>query len=305
MARHAPVTILLSAAAMVLLAAALALLSPETALVGVASLVCIQALLMTRSAYALLPLLAIAVAYHAFSSVPLGVGSIAVYPTDVALVGALLLWLVFYSLRGQPLFIPKGHQYVLLLCVVLVEPIAIGLIQGAALQSVLAPARVLAYYASFLVFVSLIKDRRGASNVLVMVLALSSVAALYLVYTRASGIVWVNGMSEVQLSAGNVSRGYGWWSATPWYPAGCLIALSFAWLSKATLKTRVAAALIALALMIATLSTLIRGDTIALAVGIAVVSIYALRAANLSQAAQITRHAGNRRDPCVRFCLSS
>lgn len=154
MARHVPVTILLSAAAMVLLAAALALLSPETALVGVASLVCIQALLMTRSAYALLPLLAIAVAYHAFSSVPLGLGSIAVYPTDMALVGALLLWLIFYSLRGQPLFIPKGHQYVLLLCVVLVEPIAIGLIQGAALQSVLAPARVLAYYASFLVFVS-------------------------------------------------------------------------------------------------------------------------------------------------------
>lgn len=280
-------TLLLPGALLGLVAISVAFFSPWIALAGVASLLLMQTLLVVRSAYSLLPLLAAAVLFQPLSGRPLSVATVTVYPIDLALVMIGLLWLALRIKRKQPLVFPKGHGYLLLICVALVEPMVVGLARANGLQSAIAPARGVAYYLSVYVLIWLIKDARGAMRVLAMILALSCVAALYLVYTRIQGIAWVNGMSGVQLSNGTtVSRGYGWWSATPWYPAGSLVALSYAWLSDATGARRLIAGSLALALMVATLSTLIRGDLVALLAGVVLISLQALGVSRLSKVAR-------------------
>jgi hypothetical protein len=210
--------------------------------------------------------------------VSLSVAGIAIQPIDVALACVLVATLLYglAVVRWKPA--PRPLWPILALILLLAWPIVFGMLRGHELQTVMFQGRVVAYYALFFVYWQLIPDRRVSANLVLVVVGFAAVAAVYGLVARAAGWQWVSGMSGVVTAQGlTLSRGFGWWSAFPWYVWGAVAAFAYAWLGRASRRRRVFMALLSLALVASCLLTLIRGDVVGLALGLAVVVYAGLR----------------------------
>ena len=255
-------------------------------LVLVIGLVAVALALVMPTEWAVIPLLLTAVLEDPISKLGLSLSTIAIDPADLGVVFVCVYLVVLTASRRSQLRVPRGHQAVLLLIVLLAMPIMTGLAHGHYWQTAFSGGKAALYYSSFYVCWLLIPSRRAANRILMVILGLAIGAAAYLLVARVQGWQWENLMSQVWTTQGTVSRGYGLWSATPWYPAGCLIALSYAWLSPATIGRRVLSLTAAAALLVATLSTLLRGDVVALSAGLLVVILASLGPGRLAAAAR-------------------
>ena len=236
--------------------------------------------------YAVVPLLLTAILEDPFSKLGLHLFTITIDPEDLGLVFILTYLVVLTASRRFHLRLPRGHGAVLLLVAVLAIPVMTGLAHGYYWQTSLSAGKVAFYYLFFYACWLLIPSRAAANRILIVILGLALAAAAYLLLARVRGYEWESGMSQVFTTQGTVSRGYGLSSATPWYPTGCLIAVAYAWLSRATVRRRVLALLAAAALLVATFSTLIRGDAVAVSVGLLVVLVASFGPGRLAAAAR-------------------
>ena len=239
----------------------------------VVALVLVMPTVAMPTELAVIPLLVAAVLTAPLSRLGLGLGSITIDPTDVGLAVACVYLLVLTTSRRFEWRVPPGHRVVLLLVVFLAVPTLTGLARGHYWQSALTGGKTAFYYLCFYVVWLLIPTKRAANRILLVILGIAIAATAYVLVARLEGLQWQNAMSSVSTNLGTVSRGYGLWSATSWYPAGCLIAVSYAWLSSATLGRRLLCAAAAAALLVATLSTLIRSDVVAISAGFLVITL--------------------------------
>jgi O-Antigen ligase len=242
--------------------------------------------LMVPTDFAVIPLLLTAILEAPISRLGLHLFSITIDPEDLGLVFAITYLIVLTASRRFQLRVPRGSSSVLLLIVMLAMPIVTGVAHGHYWQTSFAGGKVAFYYPCVYGCWLLIPSRRAANRILIVILGLALAAAAYLLIARVRGYQWESGMSGVPTTQGAVSRGYGMWSATPWYPIGCLIALAYAWLSHATVRRRVLALVAAAALLVATLSTLIRGDVVAISAGLLVLVLASLGPGRLAAAAR-------------------
>lgn len=166
---------------------------------------------------------------------------------------------------------------VLVLSLVLAYPIVIGLAEGRAVESVLRQGRVAVYWASFFLVWQLVWNRRAARNLLLLISWLVGLGAAYALLAHVMGWEWENAMSVWVLGDQVISRGFGWWSAMPWYPYGAVIAIAYAWLSDAPRARRWPMGALGVALVVATLSTYIRGDLVGLLAGLSAVAALSWR----------------------------
>ena len=225
--------------------------------------------LVTRAAW-LYPLIVFAAGYQPLiARGRLGVGTVAVEPTDIGIAIALCAAAVLWFRRGHPLSLRPEFLLVAGLVAVLFAPVFIGLADGHSWQSSLYPARAAAALLVFFATWELVRDGAAAARVLTCVLVVALVGAAAGALAHVMGWQWSNAMSTVVTTAeGTISRGYGWWSAMPWYVYGSIVAVGIALLARTTPWRRRAAWVAAALLALSTVSTLIRGDFLGLVAGI-------------------------------------
>ena len=234
-------------------------------------------LILAAPHHTLLPLLVTSVAYQAFvEAFPLTVGGVFVEPTYIALAFLVTGVLLFAFRRPGPAGRAPIATEVGLFVAVLCVPALVGVVGGHELQSVLRAGRPAAFYAAFFVAWYLIRSECQVRWVMWAVAYLGLLAGGYLVLSRLMGWQWSNGMSLVELSSGVVSRGYGWWSAMPWYVYSSLILMAFAVHSREPRRVRMWALAGSALMLVAVISTFVRGDFVGFLGGAAVVSLSAV-----------------------------
>ena len=208
---------------------------------------------------------------------PLVVGGITVEPIDMGLFCVCAVMLLESLIRTEWKPLPRPVWPMVTLILVLAWPIVVGFYAGNAFQSVMFQGRVAAYYVLFFAYWQLIPTKRIAANLLHTMVGIAVIAAAYGLLTHILGWQWQAGWSSVPTSQGNISRGYGWWSAMPWYVWGAIICAAYSWLSSASTGRRVVMACISGLLVVSTLSTFIRGDLVGIVLGFCFVAFVGLR----------------------------
>jgi alpha-L-fucosidase len=240
----------------------------------------LRRVLLTREAW-LLPLIIAAAAYHPLTSKGrLTIGPVAIEPTDIGIGLAILAALVLAIRRGRPKRLRSGQLLVAGIIVLLFAPVFVGMADGHTWQSSFysarAPFALLVFFATW----ELVRDVTAAVRVLTYVLVMALVGAFVGAFAHVVGWQWSNAMSVVITeSSGVLSRGYGWWSAMPWYVYGAVVAVTYALLAQSTRRRRCLAWAAAALLAFSTVSTLIRGDLLGLLAGTACVAALVLGAA--------------------------
>jgi hypothetical protein len=210
----------------------------------------------------------------------LTLGRVTLLPIDIGLacVGTVVILEALVRTHWKP--VPRPLWPMATLILLLAMPIFVGLYKGYGVQSVMYQGRVAVYYTMFFAYWQLIPHKRIATNLLSVIVAIAAIGATYGLVAHAMGWQWQNGMSNVPTSSGSLSRGYGWWSAMPWYVWGAVIAFAYAWLSSASSGRRLVAGCVAGALVVSSLSTFIRSDFVGMVLGFVVVVLFGLRDAS-------------------------
>ncbi len=226
----------------------------------------------------LFPVIIVAAAYDPLTSLGhISLGSVGIEPTDVAIAVALIAALVFLLRDDRKTQVRPEHVLVAGIIALFVCPVFIGVADGHSWQSSVYGARVAFAQLLFFAGCVLVPNHKAGARVLGVVLLTALVGAAYGVLARAMGWEWDNSMSVVATGSGSVlSRGYGWWSAMPWYAYGSVVAVALALLGTMSSRLRWAAWLGAAFLAASTVSTLIRGDLLGLVIGAASLGAFAV-----------------------------
>jgi hypothetical protein len=207
----------------------------------------------------------------------LRMGNVTLQPIDIALFFVLSVVLLEALVRTDWKPVPRPIWPMVTLILLLSWPIALGMTKGYGFQSIMYQGRVAVYYALFFAYWQLIPNKRIATHLLLTMIAIAVVGAAYGLFAHIMGFQWHNGMSNVPTSMGDLSRGFGWWSAMPWYVWGATIALAYAWLSTASFGKRLTMACVCGALVVSSLSTFMRSDLVGMVFGFGVVILFGLR----------------------------
>ena len=217
----------------------------------------------------LLPLCVASVGYSLWMALGQAhVGSVAVDPLDVGLAVAFVAWAVVLFRRG--IVDPTPTVWLAAVCIVgvLCTPVLIGFAQGHDWQSVLREARVAASYSLLAIAPQLLKDRRSAERLMLMLMGLTIAAAGFAFASLVFGWQWQSGLAQVPTSFGIVNRGYGLPSAIPWYCVGALLCLAYAFFADGDRWWRGGAGVAGIGLSGVTIATLVRGNYVALLAGL-------------------------------------
>jgi hypothetical protein len=229
-------------------------------------------------AIGIVPMMLVAALFQPLSQIsPVAVGTITVEPIDVGLFCVFVVVLLESLSRTEWKPVPRPMWPMVTLILVLAWPIVVGSYKGNGFQSVMYQGRVAVYYVLFFAYWQLIPSKRVAANLLHTMTGIAVIAAAYGLLAHIAGWQWQNSMSTVPTSQGTLSRGYGWWSAMPWYVWGAIIAGAYSWLSSASSGRRIVMACVSGLLVVSSLSTLIRGDVIGMVLGFCVVAFVGLR----------------------------
>ena len=218
---------------------------------------------------ALLPLCAVSVGYSLWMALGQAhVGSVAVDPLDVGLAVAVVSWAVVLFRKG--IVDPTPTTWLAAACIVgvLCTPVLIGLAQGHDWQSVFRDGRVAASYSLLAIAPQLLKDRRSAERLMVMIMGLTTAAAGFAAASLLFGWHWQSGLAAVPTSFGIINRGYGLPSAIPWYCVGTLLCLAYVAFSEGSRGRKTAVGVAGIALAGVTLATLVRSNYVALLAGL-------------------------------------
>lgn len=220
-----------------------------------------------RLLLATIPLLVGALLYQPLSELGLRAGSITIEPIDLPLLIALGV--------GLPEAIRRRHSYwrtpetaaFIGIALVFLAPVFIGLAAGNDWQSVFRDARLFVAYISFFAILPLINDRRQITLLLWVVFWLVVVAAGFGAVAWVAGMEWASGMSVVPTKKGDLSRGFGWWSAMPWYPLGVVIGMAFVAMTDRALLRRASVLALSAFLLGSSLATLVRSQLVGVVFG--------------------------------------
>lgn len=218
---------------------------------------------------ALLPLCVASVGYSLWAALgQVHVGPVAVDPLDIGLAIALVSWAVLLLKEG--IVDPTPTTWLAAVCLVgvLCAPVLIGFAQGHDWQSVFRDARVAATYSLIAIAPQLLRDRRAAERLILVIVGLTIAAAAFAAASLLFGWQWQSGLAQVPTSYGIVNRGYGLPSALPWYCLCVFFCLAYAFFSPATRWRKRAAGVAGIGLAAVTIATLVRSNYVALVVGL-------------------------------------
>jgi len=226
-----------------------------------------------RLLLAAVPLLVAAIFYQPLFELDLGIGSVRIEPIDLPMLLAVALGLPVAARMWRELWRSPGVVAMLAIVVVLALPILIGLAAGNDLQSVLRGARLTLAFATFVALLPLIAGRRQVRLLLWVIFWLTVVAAVFGGLARMLGVEWANGMSLVPVSGGVISRGFGWWSAMPWYALSVTMAAAYLMVCDSPPWRRAAILVIGAFVFGTSLATLVRSQLLGVVLGLLCVAV--------------------------------